>query len=288
MDQLTRASRAASRAVRRGLAALGTALATQLAPRRGSGWLAQREARATIVSLLLLVVAASLLHQLTTVAVAALLGVCLLLLTGTGWRSMAPLWVGMPLFTLALALPACLNLITPGQMLVVLWRPPWPGLPPEVGITLPGLLVASRFFLRTLACVAFALTLTASLEPATLVNGLRRLGLPRVFGMVLTMMQRYLVMVLQAAEDLHRGRLSRSFGGESVRQGQRWAAAGMGLLLLSTLRMAEGVHQAMLARGYDGDIQVLQVPRWEWREWLLLLGAVMLATALLLWDRGLL
>ena len=119
---------------------------------------------------------------------------------------------------------------------------------------------------------------------AALIVGLRRLGLPRVFGTVLTMTQRYLVLVLRQAEELHLARLSRGYGGETVRQGQHWAAAGMGLTLLSSLRLAEAVHGAMTARGYDGDIQTLRPPRWRKRERALVVAGLVLAAALVAWD----
>lgn len=265
--------------LRRGLASIGLALAAQLAPPQVRGWLTGLDARAKIIAAVLLVVSVSLLHALPALGVAAALGVAVAIAAGLRGRRLAPLWLGVPLFTLALALPACLSLVTPGRPLLVLWTQPL------VAVTDAGVVVAARFVLRSLACVAFALTLTGTTPPALLVNGLRRLGLPKVFGMVLTMMQRYLVLVLRQAEDLHLARLSRGYGGDTIRQGQRWAAAGIGIVFLSSLRLAERVHGAMLSRGYDGDIRVLDGPQWATREWLLVLASLLPAGLLLLWDR---
>jgi len=267
--------------VRRGLAAIGLALATQLTPGPATGWLASCDARAKIVAALVLVVAASVLHSLPAVAAAAGLGLVITMAAGLRGRKLMPLWLGVPLFTAAIALPACLTLVTPGVPLLVLWQ----GGGRELTLTLPGVIVAARFFLRAVACVALTLTLTGTTAPAALVSGLRRLGLPKVFGMVLTMMQRYLVLVLRTAEELHLARLSRGYGVETVRQGQRWAAAGMGIVLLSSLRLAEGVHSAMTARGYDGDIQTLHAPRWTARDAAVAALALVLAAGLVLWDR---
>ncbi|MCE5237234.1 energy-coupling factor transporter transmembrane protein EcfT [bacterium] len=275
-----RARATGGRAVQRGLAAIGLALAAQLAPTQADGWLAGFDARAKLIGVGLLIVAVSLLHTLPTVAAAAGLAVALALAAGLRGRRLTPLWLGVPLFTLALALPSCLNLITPGPALWVLWG----HTPREIAVTAPGLVVAARFFLRTLACVALALTLTGTSASAALIVGLRRLGLPRVFGTVLTMMQRYLVLVLRQAEELHLARLSRGYGGETVRQGQHWAAAGMGITLLSSLRLAEAVHDAMTARGYDGDIQTLRPPRWRKRERALVVVGLVVAAALVAWD----
>lgn len=277
-------------AVRRGLTSLGTALAAQLAPARPSGWLSTVDARAKVIATLVLVVAVSFLHGLPALAAAALLAVAIALSAGLRRRELAPLWLGVPLFTLALALPATLNVITPGAPVWVIWTPAARHcgpvtLPEQLAVTLPGLVVAGRFLLRALASVLLALTLTATTEPAALVNALRHLGMPRVFGTVLTMMQRYLSVLLRTAQDLHLARLSRAIAPETPRQGQRWAAAGIGALLLSSLRLAEGVHSAMVARGYDGDIQTLTPARCTGRDGLLVAAGLVLAAALILCDR---
>lgn len=278
-DSPSRRGHSRSAFVRHALARLARALATQLAPARADGWLSGFDARAKILATLLLIIAASLARSLPALAAAAVLALALALVAGLRGRRLLPLWLGVPLFTLALALPACLNLVTPGQPLLVLWTTP------PVAVTDAGLVVAARLFLRALACVAFALTLTGTTPSSSLVNGLRRLGLPRVFGMILTMMQRYLVLVLRKAEDLHLARLSRGYGGETMRQGRQWAAAGIGVVFLSSLRLAQGVHDAMVSRGYDGDIRVLEGPRWGLREGLLVLAGLVVAGLLLLWDR---
>jgi cobalt/nickel transport system permease protein len=279
-----------AKAVRRGVASLGAALASQLAPPRASGWLAPFDARAKVVAVLALLVAISLLHGLPSLAAAGLLALVVAVTAGLRRRELMPLWVGVPLFTLALALPATLNVITPGDAVWVLWVPKvrdWGpvNLPAQVAVTTPGLVVAARFLLRALASVLLAVTLTATTEPAALVSGLRRLGMPRVFGMILTMMQRYLATVLQMAQDLHLARVSRTIAPESTRQGQRWAAAGIGTLFLSSWRLAEGVHRAMVARGYDGDIRTLASDRCTSRDVLLVAGALVWAAALIFCDR---
>jgi len=265
--------------LRRALATLTLALAAQLAPAQTGGWLSALDPRAKLLAALALIITTSVLHSVAALAAAAVIALVIALGAGLRGRRLAPLWLGVPLFTVGIALPACLNLITPGRPLLVLWSHP------AIVVTDVGLLVAARLVLRAVACVCLALALTGTTPPSTLVSGLRRLGLPKVFGMTLTMMQRYLVVVLRKAEDLHLARLSRGYGGETARQGRGWAAAGIGIVFLSSLRLAESVHDAMLARGYDGDIRVLEGPPWAVREWLLVVGAVVVTPLLLLGDR---
>ena len=89
-----------------------------------------------------------------------------------------------------------------------------------------------------------------------LLNALRRLGMPRAFGMVLTMAHRYVALILRLAEEIHLAKISRTMCAGSVRSEQRWAAAGIGILFRRTHKLAGEVQNAMISRGYDGDLQV--------------------------------
>ena len=117
-----------------------------------------------------------------------------------------------------------------------------------------GLIVAGRFLLRSLDCVTLAYLLVATTDPAALLGGLRRLGMPRVFGMVLTMAQRYVAVLLRAAEEIHLAKLSRTIAPARLRGEQRWVAAGIGILFRRTHKLAQEVHLAMISRGYDGEL----------------------------------
>jgi cobalt/nickel transport system permease protein len=119
--------------------------------------------------------------------------------------------------------------------------------------------------------------LVATTEPGTLIASLRRLGMPRAFGMVLAMAQRYLVVILRAAEEIHLAKVSRTIQTASLSSEQHWVAAGAGILFRKTYRMAQDVYAAMISRGYDGDLQVGPAQGWRGREagWLAAVGGVL-------------
>lgn len=285
-----RFSEAVGRATRRTLLSLGDALARQAGSREAERGLAAVDARAKILGAGALVAAVTILHRPETLAAAVCLGLALLLAAGARGRRVLPAWVGVLLFTVPIALPATLNLVTPGAPSLVLWRHlparlgPWhtPGL---LAVTDAGVLVAARLVLRALACVSLALLPAATTQPWALIRGLRLLGMPKGFGMVLAMTQRYLVVLLRAAEELHLAKLSRTFGTESVREGQDWASKGIGQLLVTSLRLADETHQAMLSRGYQGEVTVISPPRWGWAETAVVAVALAAAAALIICDR---
>jgi cobalt/nickel transport system permease protein len=279
-----RLRRRASRPVRRALATLGEALARELSTPVRNSWLARIEPRAKIVGIVALVVGATLLQKVWLLAVFFALALAAAVSVRLTASRLIRIWLGVPLFSLAIILPATLNLVTHGPAVLTLWHfapgsrfGPW-AWPEALTITQTGLIVAGRFVLRSLTCVTLVLALVATTDAAALLNALRRLGMPRVFGMVLTMSHRYLSILLRAAEEIHLAKLSRTITAGPRRREQRWVAAGMGLLFRRTYRLAQEVHEAMLSRGYDGDLQIKPGPGLRPADWVWL-SAVALAIA---------
>jgi cobalt/nickel transport system permease protein len=269
---------------------LAEAIARELSTPAHGSWLARIEPRAKIVGVMALVVSATFLQRLEPLS--ALL-VTALILSASSRLSIARLvrvWLGVPLFSLAIILPAMLNVVTHGPPVLTIchFAPgrtigPW-ALPDALAITSTGLIVASRFLLRSLSCVTLVLVLVATTDASALLNALRRLGMPRVFGMVLTMSHRYLVVVLRVAEEIHLAKLSRTITAGPLRHEQRWVAAGIGILFRRTHQLAHEVHEAMLSRGYDGDLQVGARPRLQIRDWIWLGVVALVITGLALTE----
>ncbi len=249
--------------VRRGLSSLVEVIARELTkPVCAESWLGNIEPRAKLAGVFGLIIISTFIHSPSTLAAMMAMVLVTTLSIRLPAASLGRVWVGVPLFSLALILPAVTNLVTPGNDLLILahlkhamhigaWVSPNP-----VSITDAGLIVAGRFLLRTLICVTLCYLLIATTESSVLLNGLRRLGMPKAFGMVLTMSQRYLTVIIKAAEEIHLAKLSRTISTGSVKGEQRWVAAGMGMLFRRTHRLAQEVQNSMLSRGYDGDLQV--------------------------------
>jgi cobalt/nickel transport system permease protein len=254
-------------------------------------WLARLDPRAKIVAIVVLIFGATFLHGLGPLA--ALLALALIMIFASGISSRRLMRVLSPafLFSFAIILPSVLNVITPGPVALTLFHFPmgaklgsW-NLPDALTITRSGLLVAARFLLRTIACVTLSFLLIAGAGSAALLNGLRRLGMPRVFGMVLTMAERYLVVLLRAAEEIHLAKLSRTIEAGPLRREQRWVAAGIGILFRRTHNLAREVQDAMLARGYDGELQTANAGRMRVVDFAVVVASVVLIAALIIFDR---
>ena len=235
------------------------------------GLLQQIDPRAKVLGLLGLVVVVTLVHHLTTFALAYLLCLLLAMLSAIPARRLLHVWLAVPLFSAAIMLPALLNVVTPGHPLLTLWHFAGAHLvrwqvPTVLTITDNGLYVALRFILRTAVCITLALLLTASTRTHRLFRGLRALGVPMLFVMLLSMMERYLSVFVRAAEEIHLAKLSRSMGVSALRSEQAWVAAGMGALFRRTQSLGQAVYLAMVSRGYTGEIYLLHEARWQLRD----------------------
>ena len=251
------------------------------------GLLQHIDPRAKVIGVIGLIVIVTLVQHLSTLLLAYALCLLLAVLSRVpAWR-LTHAWLVIPLFSAAIMLPAVLNIVTPGQPLLTLWHfsgthlGPWQ-VPPTLTITDAGVYVAGRFILRTAVCVTLALLLTVTTRSARLFRGLRALGVPLLFVMLLRMMERYLTVFIRAAEEIHLAKISRSLAVGTVRQEQAWVAAGMGALFRRTQSLGHAVYLAMVSRGYTGEIHLLDEPRWQLTDWAFLMIAVGSAVVMLI------
>ena len=275
--------------LRRAVGGLARLLETMLVNEhiaRQPGMLQAVDARAKVIGMLGLIVVVTLVRTPSTLVLAYAASLLLAGLSRVPLRNLLRVWLAVPLFSAAIVLPAAFNVVTPGAPLVTLWHlsakhfGPW-ALPPALTVTDAGLYVFGRFVLRTAVCVTLALLLTATTRSSRLFRGLRALGVPVLFVMLLSMMERYLSVFLRAAEEVHLAKISRSIARTSLRQEQAWVAAGMGALFRRTQSLGNAVYLAMISRGHTGEIHLLETPRWQLTDWAFLMlaggfGAILL------------
>jgi cobalt/nickel transport system permease protein len=140
----------------------------------------------------------------------------------------------------------------PGQ---ALWRGPW-----GLEISDAGLIRFSSIVARSMISIGAAVLLTATTRFPDILHALRHLKVPVVLVAIIAFMYRYLFVLVEEVERLLRARAARSArlpglrGGGSL--GWRASVAGhmAGQLLVRSLDRSDRVYQAMLARGYRGEL----------------------------------
>jgi cobalt/nickel transport system permease protein len=170
-------------------------------------------------------------------------------------------------FTGLVALPALFNFIRPGDPL---WQ-----LTDTIYITRQGVYGSTLLTFRSFTSLSLVFLLTATTKWVNILKALRVLKIPALFVTTLEMAQRYLFLSLELASQTFTARKSRTLGKYNSGEGRRFVAAATGNLLIRTSRLGDEVYQAMLSRGYCGEVRSLDRFQtcgldWLWVGWNLL------------------
>jgi len=110
--------------------------------------------------------------------------------------------------------------------------------------------------LKFVLTISAALLLIATTPFPGICHALRRLGMPSLFVSQLLFLYRYIFVLAEEAMRIVRARDMRSFGAKGT--GIKVFVRILGTLFLRTLERAERIYSAMLSRGFQGDIPILQ------------------------------
>lgn len=260
---------------------------------RRQGLMQSLDVRVKLLTTVFLLVVASFLHHPGPLWILSGLSVVLAVLSGIpALFFVKRAWLVVPLFTAAIALPALLNVVTPGEPLWIIlklerayeWGPY--RVPQEIAITRQGLRGAVLFVSRVAASVSWAILFTLTTRWGDIFTGLRALFVPRVVVMTLSMTYRYLFVLLRLVQDLYRARKSRTIQAGSHAAERGWVASRIGFLLRRSLELSNQVFLAMISRGYHGEAFSLSRFRAGRADYAWSVCIVLIGTMLIILDRG--
>jgi cobalt ECF transporter T component CbiQ len=222
---------------------------------RSSGLLQRMGARVKLVGLVGLLVAAGLVRTIPVLIGFYLATLALAAASRLSLRFfLKRVWLFVPIFTGVVVLPAAFSFVTPGHIVVPLGS--W--FSHRVGLTSQGLHSAGLMVLRVATSISLVVLVTLTTRWTRLLAALRALRVPRMFVVVLGMAYRYLFHLLGSVTDMYTARKARMVGAEhDVASGRAFVAAGAGALFGKAHALSEEVHQAMVARGFTGDVRSL-------------------------------
>jgi cobalt/nickel transport system permease protein len=239
-----------------------------------NGLLQRWDPRMKMIGIGALILAAVTVHRIPVLIGVFLAAVILAVLSHIPIRILAAkVWIAVAGFTGMIALPAIF--LTPGQSIyrfpVLGWQ-----------ITQQGLGGATLLILRAeTAATLSALFILCTLWTHVLL-ALRFFRLPVILVVILGMTYRYMFLFLQIAKDMFESRECRLVGVLEGSDRRRLAAAGAGVLLGKTLQLSGEVHTAMQARGFRGEVRLLDEGKVGWSDWMRGAAIVGIA-ALALW-----
>lgn len=238
--------------------------------------LAQVDARAKLAGFAILLITAIALRHLQAVGAAFAIAVVIALLAGASPRMLVlRVWLPVLAFTGVIALPSVF--LVPGT---VLWRTPF-----GAAVTEQGLASAAFLLLRASTAATLSAALILSTPWTSLLRALRSFGVPRAAVLTLQMAHRYAFVLIRSAEEMLESREARTVGELTGAEQRRIAASTAGALLDKSLKLSEEIFDAMQARGFTGDVYVLEQSRFSASS-VLAVALTAAASTILLWSLG--
>ena len=184
------------------------------------------------------------------------------------------------------ALPFALAAITllftrPGVPWWTLAIGPW-----RLSISDAGVIAFVSVMLKSWLSVLMALLLTATTSYPALMQALRQVGTPTLLVAIISFLYRYLFVLADEAQRLLRAREARSArpagtrAGGSIAWRARVAGGLVGNLFLRSYARSERIYQAMVSRGYRGELRALARGRFGRGDAIALLGFLLVLGAI--------
>lgn len=243
------------------------------------GFLQRLEPRAKLLGILLFAVTASLLRSPWLLAVMFALAAGLAAASQVRVRTFVRTVCGSAgLLAALLAAPAAMRAVTPGRVLVELGA---------LSLTVPGVLVALTLVLRVTAAAGIALLIVWTMRWNDLLSALSQLRVPDIIVATLAMAQKQIVSLMRTVEQVHLARESRTLTVGTNAENRSWVTGRMAFVVRKSVKTADEVYDAMLARGFDGTMRLLPRRRSGGvRDWFCLLAALAVCAVLIALDRG--
>ena len=226
-----------------------------------SGVLQTLDARVKVLGAAALSVTAASVHDLQVILGVFLAATALAFVSRVPAVPLSRVWLSAGVFSGVLAFPALF--LTPGPIVDTLPVIHW-------GITGTGVAVASKLLSRALAASTVGTVLVFTTPWNLVLKAMRWFRVPLVAVVLVGTTYRYIFLFLETAIDMMESKKSRMVGRMPAADRRRLAVAGVGVLLSKAFDLAAEVHLAMQARGYRGEVRVLDEFAMQARDWIAL------------------
>jgi cobalt/nickel transport system permease protein len=258
---------------------------------RRRGLLQSLDPRVKLISIIALIVAMTMVTDWRLMLFVYALTLVFAYVSGIGLRFFIKrVWLFIPIFTGIIALPMIFNVFFPGDSLVTLMTL-GPGarlgplaLPETIAITRQGTIGAIAFTMRVATCVSAAVLLFLTTPRDVLFKSLRSVGVPKVYVLTLDMCYRYIFLLTDLVKAFYTAKKSRSIKSLPLLEEQKWVGGRIGYTLVKSLDMAEKVHGAMVSRGFNGDVKLMEDFAMRPRDYAALLSVVSFSLLLILYS----
>ncbi len=239
---------------------------------RVQGLLQCLDPRAKLITTLLFIVTVGLARSLP------ILGIMLVLVFALSFLSKIPpgfflrrVLLFVP-FTAVIAIPALF--ITPGEPLISLAN--------RVIVTEQGARTAGLLILRVTDSVSLGMLLILTTPWNNVLAALRWLRVPALVVDILGMTYRYIFVLLHTTNSMFLARRSRLIAASSGAENRRWLGHALATTMHKSQHLSEEVYLAMLSRGYQGEVRILNEETFKLHDFLWVAFAIA-TSSILLW-----
>lgn len=222
-----------------------------------------------LVTMLILILGASLSRQLPVLLIIWLLTLVFMYLSHLPVLVLQKrIWCSIPLLTLVFTLPMTLNIFVDGSPLIMLHQSVeasrWLGInwPARLFISQPGVIAVSFLFLRVGISLSLGVLLVMTTPVAELFKSLRVIKVPDLFIMIMEMTYRYLIVLLSTSIEMFEARSMRTVEYMPLSWQRKQVGSSIAALFARSMALSEEVYQAMSARCYTGEILERQANEW--------------------------
>ena len=256
---------------------------------RRNGLLQSLDPRAKLISILAIVFAISLIGDLRVLIFVYSLTLLFSYLSKIDvWFFIKRVWLFIPIFAGIIAVPMIFNIFFPGDLLIqVAYLGPGAhlgpfSLPESIFVTRQGVNAAVIFTLRVATSVSAVVLLFLTTPQQILFKSLRTVGVPKLYVLTLEMAYRYIFLLMDMVREMYVAKKARTIKARGMLEEQKWVGGRIGYTLIRSLDMSEKVHMAMMSRGYNGDVRIMQEFKMRNRDFIAGAMAISMSIALVL------
>jgi cobalt/nickel transport system permease protein len=115
-----------------------------------------------------------------------------------------------------------------------------------------------------------------------LFKSLRSVGIPKLYVLTLSMAYRYIFVLTELVSEMYVAKKARTIKARGMFDEQKWVGGRIGYTLIRSLDMSEKVHMAMMSRGYNGDVRIMQEFKMRNRDYIAGMMAIFMSIGLVL------
>jgi len=192
------------------------------------------------------------------------------------------------IFGLIVVLPASLNVITPGKIILNLITFKEPSrfwiytIPQKIGITLEGLQVVSLVFLRVLNSISIAMLIIYTTSFPSFIKSFKILRVPDTFLMIISLAYKFIFILSRTIEETFFALKSRLLGNIGSSYVRKLVGGRIFFLFKKSMIIYENTYYAMVSRGYQGRIILHSQNRLNYKDYVALIVIIALGLGIIL------